>query len=76
MLVHMSGEAELLPVRATVHLQGLAAGRTALVDPDDRYIAELLEAEFLVPLAGGSPDGRATMPSTVATDSDGDHAQD
>lgn len=37
--------------RATVHLQGLPVGATARVDPRDPYIAELLEATFLVPIA-------------------------
>lgn len=42
---------ELLPVRATVALRGLAAGQTTRVVPSDPYVAQLLEAEFLVPLA-------------------------
>lgn len=37
-----------LPVRATVHLQGLAAGERAWIDPADPYMAELLAAQLLV----------------------------
>lgn len=46
--------------RATVHLQGLAVGAEALVDPADAYIAGLLESRLLVAVEeeeiGGNPD--------------------
>lgn len=56
-----------LPVRATVHLSGLPVGETALVDPKRPYIAELLDAAFLVPLessthGASSPDAVAATP--------------
>lgn len=41
----------LIEVRATVHLTGLNVGQHALVDPDDPYIKECLDAELLVPAA-------------------------
>lgn len=42
-------EESLVEVRATVHLQRLQVGATALVDPNDPYVAELLEHRFLMP---------------------------
>lgn len=40
-----------IDVRATVNLAGLRAGEIASVDPRQPYVAELLRAEFLIPLA-------------------------
>lgn len=48
---------ETILVRATVHLQGLTVGEEADVDPADPYIAELLEATFLVPLGAPKDEG-------------------
>lgn len=44
-------EDDLIEVRATVHLAGLRPGDHAFVDPRDAYIAECLEAQYLVPAA-------------------------
>lgn len=55
-----------LPVRATVHLQGLQVGETALVDPKRPYIAELLDASFLVPVES-SADGVDLLAVAAAT---------
>lgn len=49
-----------IDVRATVNLAGLRAGDIAAVDPRQPYVAELLRAEFLIPL----------NPTEVARDAD------
>jgi hypothetical protein len=38
----------LVTVRATVNLNGLRAGATALVDPNQPYIADCLKTGYLV----------------------------
>lgn len=42
----MSSETVL--VRATVKMQGVVAGQTVKVDPDDEHIAKLIRARLLV----------------------------
>jgi hypothetical protein len=39
-----------IEARATVNLSGLRAGETALVDPSQPYIAELLRGGYLIRL--------------------------
>lgn len=40
----------LLAVRATVKLPGLHVGQEVWVDPDEPYIGDCLEAQYLVPV--------------------------
>ncbi len=42
----MSSETVL--VRATVKMQGVAAGQLVRVNPDDEYIAKLIRAKLLI----------------------------
>lgn len=50
-------------VRATVSLQGLPVGSTAVVSPRDPYISDLIESKILVPLESSeTDDGDAVGP--------------
>lgn len=40
---------KLIEARATINLSGIRAGKTALVDPNDPYIARCIANGFLVP---------------------------
>ncbi len=40
----------MIEVRATINLPGLRAGAVVWVDPENEYVADCIEAGFLVPV--------------------------